>query len=329
MTKFKVLKMHFSSPLHIGQGVTESYGRSGRILHSDSISGALAATFSSLYPDEDVKQFMESFQVSSAFPFSGEKLFFPKPMIKLLVSSENESLVMTKKLKKLEYFDQSSFETILQGKELNVSTAEQLAGDGRFFLAKPERSFQTPYSSTVVQRVAVPRGDGGDASPFYFERLTFEINCGFWCFFEVAEDYQNRFLKCLIHLGENGIGTDRTVGNGQFNVEIDSLDLALPESNGNNLSLSLFWPAETEINGLELDKSAYLLKKRGGFIAGSSHEQFRHLRRKSVYMFVEGSVFAGKIEGKIDNLRPDWNDSKLHPVWRDGRAFSLPIIVNS
>ena len=329
MTKFKVLKMHFTTPIHIGQGVTESYGRSGRILHSDSISGALAATFSAQYPGKDIKFFMESFQISSAFPFSGEKLFFPKPMIKLPVSSENESLIVTKKLKKLEYFDQSSFETIILGNELNVSSAEQLAGEGRFFLTKPDSSFQIPYSSVVIQRVAVPRSDGGDASPFYFERLTFEKGCGFWCFFEVAEDYRNMFLKCLIDLGENGIGTDRTVGNGQFEITIETIDLALPETEANNLVLSLYWPAESELNALELDKSAYLLKKRGGFIAGSSDEKFRHLRRKSVYMFVEGSVFVGTTEGMIGDLRPEWNDSKLHPVWRDGRAFSIPIIVNS
>jgi len=31
--------------------------------------------------------------------------------------------------------------------------------------------------------------------------------------------------------------------------------------------------------------------------------------------------------GKIENVRPTWNDELLHNVYRDGRAFFLPVNI--
>lgn len=328
MAKFNVLKMNFFSPLHIGQGVTESYGRSGRILHSDTLSGALASIYSDQYPCEDLKLFMESYKLSSAYPYVRDSLFFPKPMINLPFSAVSESLNLNKRIKSLEYFDQESFESILLGNELKLDK-NQLAGNGKYFLFSPLHGFIPPFTSEVIQRVAVPRGEGGDASPFYFERLTFNQDCGFWFFYEVTSEFRQKFLECMFILGENGVGTDRTVGNGQFSISFDTIDIKLPVTDKYHLGMSLVWPTEMDIKNCQLANSSYLLKKRGGFIAGSSDVKYRHLRRKSVYMFLEGSVFNGALEGKIDDLRPEWNDEHLHSVWRDGRAFSLPIIVNT
>src|SRR5450759_4419793 len=328
MAEFNVLKMNFLSPLHIGQGVTESYGRSGRILHSDSLSGALAAVYSVQNPAEDVKLFMENYKISSAYPFIHEGLFFQKPMIKLPFSATGESPNLTKRIKSLEYFDKESFESILIGKELNLDR-NHFAGNGKYYLSSGSSDFISSFSSEVVQRVAVPRGEGGDASPFYFERLSFSKECGLWFFYEVSSEYKNRFLESMILLGENGIGTDRTVGNGQFTISLETIDVKLPVSNKNRLLISLFCPTEPDTKNYHPDNSSYLLIKRGGFIAGSSDVTHRHLRKKSIYMFLEGSVFDSHIEGKIENLRPEWNDVNLHPVWRDGRAFSLPIIINT
>jgi CRISPR type III-A-associated RAMP protein Csm4 len=326
MAEYNVLKMNFLSPLHLGQGVTESYGRSGRILHSDSLSGALASVYSVQYPEEDVKLFMENYKISSAYPFIRESFFFPKPMVKLPFCTTEESLNLTKRIKSLEYFDQNSFETILAGNEL-ILDMKHIAGNGKYYLASVSENFISPFSSEVVQRVSVPRGEGGDASPFHFERLSFNKDCGFWFFYEVTSEYRQQFFETMILLGENGIGTDRTVGNGQFTVSLKTIDVKLPSENQNRLLVSLFCPSEKDTQSYQAANSSYLLIKRGGFIAGSSDARHRHLRKKSIHMFLEGSVFNGNVEGKIENLRPEWKDVKLHPVWRDGRAFSLPITV--
>ena len=49
-------------------------------------------------------------------------------------------------------------------------------------------------------------------------------------------------------------------------------------------------------------------------------------------MFTEGSVFSFKetgnaslVKGITEKVRPDWNEEKLHDIYRDGKAFFLPI----
>ncbi len=63
-------------------------------------------------------------------------------------------------------------------------------------------------------------------------------------------------------------------------------------------------------------------------MAGSSVSEFQRLRKKSVYMFDEGSVFPTmcNLKGTIVDLTPIWNDPKMHKVYRSGKPFTLPII---
>lgn len=48
---------------------------------------------------------------------------------------------------------------------------------------------------------------------------------------------------------------------------------------------------------------------------------------KSVYMFNVGSTFCttNPLEGKVVDLRPKWNDNRMHPVFRSGKPFVVPI----
>ena len=40
-------------------------------------------------------------------------------------------------------------------------------------------------------------------------------------------------------------------------------------------------------------------------------------------MFNVGSVFytTGSLKGKVVDLKPYWNDARLHPVFRSGKLF--------
>jgi len=86
-------------------------------------------------------------------------------------------------------------------------------------------------------------------------------------------------------------------------------------------------PTEDEFHGLLDGNPRYSLLLRGGYMAGSSIPRFQHLRKKSIYAFSEGSVFftTKELTGKIADLRPDWDDPKMHPVYRSGLAFSIKI----
>jgi CRISPR type III-A-associated RAMP protein Csm4 len=93
--------------------------------------------------------------------------------------------------------------------------------------------------------------------------------------------------------------------------------------------LSLYIPTEQEVEMLNLTESKYELVLRGGYMAGSDEEDFKHLRKKSVYAFSVGSIFptTAKLSGKIVDLKPSWNDERMHPVYRSGKPFFVPIKV--
>ena len=64
-------------------------------------------------------------------------------------------------------------------------------------------------------------------------------------------------------------------------------------------------------------------------MAGSAEEALGHLRKKSIYMFNAGSVFntTNQLMGKVVDLHPKWNDERMHPVFRSGKPFYLPVKI--
>ena len=323
MASFKVLKMHFTSPLHIGKGLGDHYDSGGDILHSDTISGALASAFCQMAGGTDPALFMNSYRVSSAFPFTGDQYFLPKPPVKLqLEFIGGNSYTQGKRLKKIEFIDSLIFADLADGKSVTIAES-QFSSDGRF-LFSPGKNI-LPYFDEVMQRVVVPR-TGGDATPFYFERRFFNKDCGLYFIYETDRVSEKNFISAISWLQHSGFGTDKTVGNGQFDAVFTEMEIPVVKNPGKIMSLSLWCPKKEELSGKMLSLSSYSLIQRSGFLAGTTSDRFRHLRKRSIYMFTEGSLFAtDQLAGKIENLRPVWNDENLHPVYRDGRAIYLPV----
>jgi CRISPR type III-A-associated RAMP protein Csm4 len=176
--------------------------------------------------------------------------------------------------------------------------------------------------------VTVPVGVNETAVPFFFEWTFFSKEAGLFVIVDAPDELFQELNSLTKELGVNGIGSDRNVGGGHFEIIADEIDIDVPQNANSQILLSLFIPEKEELDLLKLKDSQYSLIQRGGFIAGSSVYEFRHLRRKSVYMFEEGSVFPNfeKLKGKIVNLAPTWNDKRMHKVLRSGKPFTLPII---
>lgn len=323
MANYQIVKLYFTSPLHIGKGLGDHYDSAGNLLHSDTISGAIASAYCHIYGDELLSSFMESYRVSSAFPFVPTGIFVPKPQIKVnLQFKGGNTYVQNKRLKKVEFIDRAIFSKLAQGDVVEVEEG-QLSGNGKFLYSGKDQIL--PYQDEVMQRVVVPRA-GGDATPFYFERRFFNSGCGLYFIYEVNSEFEKSFVSALKWLSQTGFGTDKSVGNGLFEIEFSNIEFPDIEQAKRIMTLSLFCPQKDEINRDILSDSIYSLVQRGGFIAGTTHDSFRHLRKKSIYMFTEGSLFnSNHLIGKIENVRPSWNDDQLHPVYRDGRAFCLPV----
>ena len=325
MATYTLIKLKNMTPLHIGTG-KENYDFSSSDLHSDTLSAALAAMKMQKQSNADTKAFMESFIISSAYPFIGNHYFLPKPQGKVNIQvTDAEEYVSRKKLKRIKYIEINLWNDLIAGKELHVQTAQI---KGTFLLENlSEKDFDMPYKSQVNQRVTVPRDLDKDAEPFFFEWTYFQENAGLFCLLDVADKEKEDILALFKQLGEVGLGTDKNIGGGKFEIEVAQLSISEVNTANAIMLLSLFIPTEEELPRLNLPNSRYELLQRGGYIAGSQDVMFRHLRKKSVYMFNVGSVFSTTIpiSGRVIDLRPDWQDKQLHPVFRSGKPFVVPI----
>lgn len=340
---FQIVKLNFTSPLHLAKGAID-YSEGQQKLHSDTLKSALFAAARMLYGDaltekqsESENPFFTAFSVSSAFPFYGEELFFPRPQGSRLFEEEDEKTkVKPKTAKKVRYLGQSLFEKYLNGAALKIGE-NQIWHGGEFaseknFGSREEVIF---YKRDDYQHVTIPRDGASDSEPFYMERLYFPENAGLF-FLIVVHDvaWEPQIRAALEILGDEGIGSDRSTGNGQFKtdgLQPFSHDF-LSEPTESCLNLSLFCPNREEFGvGDWVEKSAYRLIRRGGYIASPSDHINASLRKKPVYFFEEGSVFpkpANFFKGKLLNVRPGAMIGG-HPVFREGRSIFLPVHKNA
>lgn len=328
MSRF-IIKFKNLTPLHIGTG-KENYDFSSSVLHSDTLSAALASLRAQKGKSSDIESFLMSFAISSAFPYFGEFYFLPKVQGRLNVRVKGqEEHAYRKKLKKVKFVDSLLWQDLIRGKEIEVKE-EQLQGDYLLSAGAFEK-FDLPSKSQVNQRVSVPRGDG-KTEPFFFDWTYFRENAGLYCILDAPDDLEIELQTLFEELGEIGIGTDRSVGGGRFEVEkVDKQIVQDVQDADSYMLLSLYIPTEEELKCIDLENSSYELLLRGGFISGSEEVRFRHLRKKSVYMFNVGSVITSSksLDGAIVDLMPEWNDEKMHAIYRSGRPFVVPIKRNA
>lgn len=313
MAEYKIIKLSNLSPLHIGTG-TENYYTSAANLQSDTVSSALAAVGiqSGIMKEEETLDFLNSFKISSAFPYCGNEFYLPVSGGKILLDNPVYEKKHRKELKKLKFLEaEEYFPDWAAGKKMKTK-------------ALKENNSTSGSKSLVSQRVTIKENM---ATPFFFEWNYYYPNCGLYFILDCEDEIFDNIKKLFSILGEFGIGTDKNIGGGKFTVNEKNITIDLPEVPNPNATmvLSSYIPTEDEFSKLKLEYSNYQLVKRGGFIAGSNNEDFRHLRKKSIYMFSAGSVFktTGDLNGKIVDLAPEYKD--MHPVYRSGRALTLKI----
>lgn len=327
--KFTVFKLHFTSPVHLGD-MRDDYGISLKTIASDTMYAALISCLAKMG-----KTIPENGDlgctISSLFPFyqkgreTNAVLFFPKPLRQTLPMSET-AVKERKKIKKVAWLDAKYFSEILKGRQLfKEETIEKLNGE---YLTDEEidKDF---VSSQVYARVTVSRDGQEDAKPFYMDRVIFKDYSGL---FFMAEGDTILLESALKLLQTEGIGTDRNVGNGYFEYEPTTVELDIPNGSEYALALSSFVPESKEQLQalLDSDNIAYDFQRRGGWITTPPNNT---LRKNVIYAFTAASVFKHQCDGVetlgqvgID-LKPDLQMVE-HPIWRCGRALFLPIKVN-
>lgn len=321
-TYTKIILSEFS-PVHFGTG-KENYDFSAGFLHSDTLTSALAAVRAQFGHVQDVKTFLSSFRLTSAFPYHGDQYFLPKPIGNLDVAIEGQDSAFYKKqLKKIRFVEESLWKRLIRGESLVIHPS-QLNGNVLSTLGQSTAGMQ---KSAVQQRVRLSNDVSEDGDPFFFDWTFFNKNSGLYCLTDATGVVLEEVLKWFEVLGESGIGTDKNIGGGTFNTSVAPFELAHMENPTGQMLLSLYIPTLEEVNQLKLGNACYELVKRGGFMAGSSVEKLRHLRKKNIYAFGVGSHFpvTCSLEGQIVDLAPEWNEVEMHPVWRSGQPITIPI----
>ncbi len=338
---FTLFRLSFTTPLHISNPRSD-YAKSETIIHSDTLYSAVFEAWSVLGKTNLIQAQISDLQfaITSLFPFTKDDeneyvYFFPKPMN---MGYSNVPQSEQKTAKKVEFIDKDFFEklrkegslgdysTFVKGKFLTQKNITSEKSNTR------EKSITTDFiQSEVFPRVRIPR-DGGDAEPYYVDRIFFKENSGLFFLAQFDnEEIKKEFISALQYLADEGIGTDRHVGNGLFEFDKEEgFNFEETISSGYSINLSLFCPDSDEINNiLNDDKVAYEIITRGGWI---TTPEYNTLRKKYIRMFKEGSVLKinKNIDGRVVNITPEKDKlpehaKNIHPIYRVGKSIFLSV----
>ena len=315
-------KLNFTSSLHLG---TEGIGQEKieSLLHSDTLYNAIIINWSLIYDDriEDIAV-NPLFKISSAFPFIGNKLFFPAPLgiFDKKMEDEKEDL---KFWKKLEWIPEETLRSYLKKGVLEDSDYTELKkffDDSKYF-KKNKLNFGFEEERP---RVTVDRVNNSSDEYFHSRDFAFKNNSGLFFLIDFDnEKLKQKFDASLSLLGDNGIGADRSIGKGLFDYTVGKIDFKIASEKDKSLLLSLYFPLQEEIENDLLIYSDYKLKERFGYIGwiNSSGK-----KRNKIRMLAEGSVLnmKGRLGGSVVKVA-SVKTGVPYDVYRNGEGFLLKI----
>lgn len=344
MAAMKLFKLAPRTAFHFGQ---RGVGVEGTqvFCHADTLFSALCLTLRELDPGGSaaltalVEQFPRQghptgpppFRLTSAFPYAGDVLFFPKPLVpgklKPAVGQEHG-----KTLKEVKFVSQGIFtawlnnealddylkdENFLHGGDLWVTPVEREsleafrdAETGKIRLWKSE-----PVPRVTVDRVT-SRSAVYQAGRVRYRRVELkngELRAGLWVLVDWLDEERPPFIapnfggeikgaswltKLFMVLGDSGIGGERSAGYGQFDLEgpTDFAGFGILGVGERWLTLATYHPRPDEVGeGGVLGKGcSYTLLIRRGWVASP---EGMSLRRPLVRVLGEGSVLHHPVDG--------------------------------
>ncbi|WCL81676.1 type III-A CRISPR-associated RAMP protein Csm4 [Saprospira sp. CCB-QB6] len=354
---------NFKGGLHLSRGIPNRYDRSEKDLSSDRIQSALFAAalqlFDELADPATGLAFMNSFRLSSAFPFwedkkEGTKIrLYPKPAsfpyeLPFKLDELKDSLGLTEKeLKKISFLEEGCFFALLKGENLNdlALTADYklLYSKSKCTLAvwekleelKAENKGLKVQKTDIVDHVHLEQGV--QATPYSMDKIFFEEEAGLFFILQTENEDSLKKVKAAFRLlADQGIGTDRSTGHGHFEAEIEAQRMNIKKSEKKSqhyISLGTYSPSKEELNQIELKDSYYQLGKLRGYISivtdCEAENNASGFRKAGLYVFETAACLQTEFEpqGQVHNLNP--KETKVfHPVWRATNPIMLPIFLS-
>ncbi len=235
---------------------------------------------------------------------------------------------MIKEFKKINFISKDYLDRIIQGNEINNSLIHKdFILNGCWNNRKVEEGallFKTNENPHIIlDRIS------NSTQIFYKTEVYFSKvpQTGLFFIVDVRDELLPKFETILRFLGDEGIGADRTIGKGLFEVE-EIKNFSLPAYYGTNFYylLSMYSPNESEFDSILPKESFYDFEIRKGWISNNT------LRRKSLRMFTEGSVIKMKDnivpKGMIQKVlnKNDYPENLKTDIFRSGQVIAVPIV---
>jgi|Deesub1362B_J571_1020462.scaffolds.fasta_scaffold01618_3 CRISPR-associated protein Csm4 len=342
-----IYKLRFPHGVHVG---TYGIGTEGvRVtVPSDTLFSALLSAWIALgnNPDLWISQFPRTagndhapadppFLLTSAFPYKGDVLLFPKPLDPNYAQGIPEKA--RKKWKKLQFISEIALLKLAKGNSIGELIEEgNFRRNGQVLVYGDE----IPEGAVIWNEHAIPRVTldrvSSASNLFHVGRVDFAGDAGLW-FGVIWRDperpcgdvvFKEAFELALNALAHYGLGGDRSVGYGVFEPELmDELKWPAPAADRPAVLLSRYNPRPDELPNVLRNSPGYRLEEVRGWTS-SPHGQYR---RRSIVMLKEGSVIRaqGGIMGHVVDVGPLHAESGEpllpHPVWRYGLAALWPL----
>lgn len=252
-------------------------------------------------------------KISSAFPFKGTCLYFPKPIKPEKIEERGKydikTFICMKKFKDIKYVKQEGLDKYLKVKIYNEKfvkervCSEKMATSGK----SDKKNGDFEIEKTIIPRNTLNRITL--ESNIFYEHYTYIKNGGLWFGLDCNDtDLKNIIEPALRFLEDRGLGPNYSVGFGQFRFKHgESISFNLQDFNG-YMSLSKIIPSNNDLNNLS------------GFW---SIKEFKTITKDGFHvyinLFTEGSVFANQINGELYD--------KVYNYLINGKAFLIPCNV--
>ncbi len=324
----------FLTVLDLKTPVVSASGRAADLFfRSDTLSAALTSALAGSGVEVDGEDRLAAnppFRVSSALPVLRQQdgavcVFFPVPDV---CKVRPVGGLDRKAAKQVLYADAVWLAAVLDGRapERGRTIAQ---GPGELVLQDWSDRGRTPLAVVGTRTgLAVDRWTGGPIESLLFEVTDVFVVGGLFrlgVVMECDDSFQGGMVDAFRVLGLAGVGSRRTTGRGQFDVE-GCFDFTPPDlGRGHHLLLSLYHPTREEWASGRFQQSSYRLEQRGGFVTSPGAMT---LRRRRVAMIAEGALVHGTeppVGDVVCVLDPaaDPAPGLRHPVYRDGRAVSI------
>lgn len=329
MTALVAYRLRPRAPVHLGAGRADDLTDVDDLPRSDTLAAALLSVWGRVVPGAtDVAALAADppFALSSALPtlpIGGQpRWLLPLPVG--VLDGFTRGGAVDKRLRRARFVAPGLLPPLLGGE-----WPADMAAVGPCLVPSADAGPTPPWSRESRLRLAVNRlGDGPIESLLYefgAVRFAADVTLTVVASF-AATEVRRPFEAALRFLGDEGIGGDRSCGYGHFDLDAAE-PVTVDLGHGMRLGLSLLHPTAADIDGGLLDEPArYEFEIRGGWVTVPGA---RTLRRRSVRMLREGSVVRDLGERSYGDspcvLEALPSLGLKHPVYRPGRAVTLPI----